>query len=141
MYLSELNAELFQLCPDFQLEVDNYGQIIIYTGLMKDPLDIRDGSVDPNLRDFDPEDAEQENVETAQVGQHVWKGASIVDDCSLCGERYAHPSHHSSAECSDHPGGLHDSSLRDDDCNGCYPSDDGIDYDDNESNCQYGDKG
>jgi len=29
-----------------------------------------------------------------EIGPHVWKGASIVDDCSLCGERYAHPSHH-----------------------------------------------
>lgn len=27
------------------------------------------------------------------IGLHVWKGDSIVDDCSLCGQRYAHESH------------------------------------------------
>ena len=27
------------------------------------------------------------------VGVHVWKGASVVDDCSLCGRRYADPCH------------------------------------------------
>lgn len=34
-------------------------------------------------------DAEEED----QVGSHVFKGSSIVDDCSLCGYRYAHKTH------------------------------------------------
>jgi len=52
------------------IQLDNSGQYVIYTGI------------------FD-EDEEQKEI----YGEHVWKGASISDPCSLCGERYYSPVH------------------------------------------------
>ncbi len=36
---------------------------------------------------------EEDNEKEDQVGSHVFKGSSVVDDCSLCGQRYAHETH------------------------------------------------
>jgi len=54
------------------IQTDNDGQFIIYTGI-KDP--------------------EWINEEEDQAGSHVFKGSSVVDDCSLCGRRYVDEIH------------------------------------------------
>lgn len=54
MNLEELEEELAAVLPaGFQIETDNHGQIIIYTGLMQDD--------DGELVDFEGDDADEED--------------------------------------------------------------------------------
>lgn len=52
------------------IQTDNDGQYVIYTGI-KDP----------------------EWINEEEVGNHVFKGYNVMDDCSLCGEYIDHESH------------------------------------------------
>ena len=50
MNLGELNKEMFHFLEGCEILEDNDGQIVIYTGLMRDP---DDNGFDPKLVDFD----------------------------------------------------------------------------------------
>lgn len=82
MTFDDLMRKVLTLFPDAELGEDNDGQIVIYTDMEEGPNGIR--------KFVAPEDS---NEEEDQVGNHVFKGSSVVDDCSLCGQRYAHGSH------------------------------------------------
>ena len=84
MRLSELNKDAWNSFPDCEVLSDDYGQIIIYTGLMRDP---KDSGHDPELVDF--EDIDHDDVPV----------------CEVCGKTHANlyvtPTGHIHKECKD----------------------------------------
>lgn len=84
MTFDDLMRKILKIMPDAQLiNEDNDGQIVIYTDLEETP--------NGQLRKFEPPHDEETTKDV--YGEHAWKGASIMDNCSLCGLRYADPIH------------------------------------------------
>lgn len=59
MRLSELNTFAYNEFSGCEVLTDDYGQIIIYTGLMRDP---KDSGHDPELVDFEEEEPEKKDL-------------------------------------------------------------------------------